>query len=379
MSQAASSIPAHEAFSLQSVVVRPITPNERTLWDHLILKHHYLGTSSLVGEAIRYVALLEGRWVALVGWSAAALKCRPRDEWIGWHPTVRWQRLIFIANNSRFLILPGPHIPNLASRVLALNLKRLSRDWQSIHGHPVLLAETFVDTSRFAGTCYKAAGWVALGKTRGFGKHSRVYVHHGNPKTIFVRLLDGRALLWLRDPKPRPELIRRMVPMKLSAKHADQLIELLRALPDPRKRRGRRHHKISILAVAICAVLSGARSYAAIAQWARLCSQNILKRLRCRFDTRTQRYSPPSEPTIRRVLQSIDVEQVDRALGKWLIALTNRRDGAIAIDGKTLKSARTEDGSQVHLLSAFVHQQGITIAQQQVKKKAMKSLQHPPY
>jgi hypothetical protein len=88
-----------------------------------------------------------------MGWSSAALKCKPRDVWIGWPQVTQWQRLHLIANNSRFLILlPCNHIPNLASKTLGLNLKRLARDWEEIHGHPVLLAETFVDSSRFAGT-----------------------------------------------------------------------------------------------------------------------------------------------------------------------------------------------------------------------------------
>jgi hypothetical protein len=78
-----------------------------------------------------------------------------------------------IVNNSRFLILPDIHIPNLASRILSLNLQRLSNDWQHIYGHPVLIAEPFVDTGRFTGACYKAANWLYLGQTSGYGRHSR--------------------------------------------------------------------------------------------------------------------------------------------------------------------------------------------------------------
>jgi hypothetical protein len=93
--------------------------------------------------------------------------------------------LHLVANNSRFLILSK--IPNLASKTLSLNLKRLSRDWQRIHGHPIVLVETFVEISRFAGTCYKAANWTYVGKTQGFGKSARRYYHHGQPKAVFIR------------------------------------------------------------------------------------------------------------------------------------------------------------------------------------------------
>ena len=197
MFQAASASQVNEIPSFHSILVRPISSTERFDWDTLMATHHYLGFRSLVGESIRYVAEIHGRWVALLGWCAAALKCRPRDAWIGWPQVIQWQRLHLIANNARFLILPGIHIPNLASRILSLNLRRLSTDWEHIHGHPVLLAETFVDTSRYAGTCYRAANWMYLGHTRGFGKSSHRYFHHVQKKAVFVRPLHKRALHWL--------------------------------------------------------------------------------------------------------------------------------------------------------------------------------------
>ncbi len=111
---------------------------------------------------MKYVAEIEGKWVALLGWGTAAFKCGPRDQQIGWSKEQQWQRLVFIANNLRFLILPGVRIPNLASKVLSLNVKRMSSDWQAVFGHPVVLAETFIDHSRFTRTCYQATGWVPL-------------------------------------------------------------------------------------------------------------------------------------------------------------------------------------------------------------------------
>ncbi|MBI4691673.1 MAG: DUF4338 domain-containing protein, partial [Nitrospirae bacterium] len=108
--------------SLSSLEVRPIFANERHEWDSLMGQYHYLGLRNIVGESVRYVALLENRWVALIGWGTAAFKNRHREAWIGWRPEIQWQRLKFIANNVRFLILDS--IPNLASKVLSLNLKR---------------------------------------------------------------------------------------------------------------------------------------------------------------------------------------------------------------------------------------------------------------
>ena len=145
--------------SLKDLIVRPITPGEENDWNTLMAKHHYLGFRCLSGRRLKYVALLDGRWVALIGWGAAALKCSPRDRWINWSEERKYERLQYITNNQRFLILPGVSIKNLASRALALNIKRLSADWETVYGHPILMVETFVDHSRFKGTCYRAAGW----------------------------------------------------------------------------------------------------------------------------------------------------------------------------------------------------------------------------
>ena len=226
--------------------------------------------------------------------------------------------------------------------------------------------ETFVDPSRFAGTSYRAAGWIAVGQTKGFAKTNRTYRYHGQPKTVFVRPLHRRALTWLKDPMAPVERRGKMSASRLSSKQTDALIECLRKLPDPRKRRGIRHGKLSVLSICICAVLSGARSFAAISEWGQRCSQPLLRRLCCRRSPRTQRYEAPSEPTIRRLLQTIDAQAVDDALGEWLAGLCSCEGQDLAIDGKTLKGARRPDGSQVKLLSAFLHQQGTTVAQQEI-------------
>ena len=153
-----SPAPPLNARSLRAVRVRPTWGlEERRRWDHLVENHHYLPFQGLVGRGLRHVAELDGQWVALVGWQAGAFKLKARDGWIGWIPEQQFRRLHLIANNTRFVLLPGPHRPNLASRVLGLSLRRLSSDMRQLHGHPVLVAETFVDPSRFAGTCYRAS------------------------------------------------------------------------------------------------------------------------------------------------------------------------------------------------------------------------------
>jgi Domain of unknown function (DUF4338)/DDE_Tnp_1-associated/Transposase DDE domain len=350
---------------VNGVQVRLISDSERRLWAQLMREYHYLGFQGLVGESLRYVAVYKEQWVALLGWAAPALSCKPRDQWIGWPAALKWHRLPLVANNFRFLILPGMRVHNLASRILALNINRLSQDWHNAYGHPIWLVETFVDPRFFRGTCYKAAGWICLGNTRGFARHAGRYTHHGCPKLVFVRTLRPDASQRLSDPYLSIQLNSEPKPMKLSIRNAELLLEALRTIPDPRMARGMRHKKLSILAIAVCALVCGAHGFAAIAQWAQACSQDMLKRLLCRRDKKTGRYVPPSEPTIRRFIQTVDAEAVDLGLMGWPEAI-GPSDSAIAVDGKTLKGARSPNGRQTHILTAFLHQGATVVAQKAV-------------
>jgi hypothetical protein len=359
----------------EALIVRPIIATEREIWDTLMNRYHYLGLRAIVGESLRYVAFLGDRPVALLGWGAAAFKSRHRDMWIGWEAHLQWRRLCFIANNVRFLILPDIHIPNLASRILGQNLRRLSADWEAVYRHPILLAETFVDNSRYRGTCYKAAGFLPLGETRGFRRNGRKYYLHGKPKTILVRPLRRDVCRLLSDPLSNPKLFKEEgIMVDISTLDIDGkggLLQYLRSIPDHRKKRGIRHRAISILAVSVCAILSGAKSYIAIAEWAQRCSQSMLTKLWCPKSNITGKRVPPSEPTIRRFLDEADAEAVDSTVNAWLERQTgDDKDRVIAIDGKTLKASARKGARQVHLLSAFLHRQEVVIAQVQVDIKS---------
>jgi hypothetical protein len=360
---------------LREVTVRPIRASEKARWDRLMSAHHYLGFRALPGESVRYAAEYRGEWVALLGWGGAAFKCGARDRWIGWTPEQQWRRLQFVACNLRFLILPGVETKNLASRVLSLNVKRLREDWEGFHGHTVALAETFVDPSRFKGTCYRAAGWARLGETRGFGRNAGQYFHHGCPKIVMVYPLVRDAQKMLSSPFIPPELQRgtrsivELVDLnKVRLEGDGGLVDVLAAVKDPRKRRGVRHDQVSILAVAVCACLAGCKSLAAMAQWAGGLAQPLLKRLGCRYNFRLRRYLPPSEPTLRRTLQSVDADEVDTRVGRWLLAQSE--DDGVALDGKTLRGSRSDGGKAVHLMSALLHQEGLVVSQTAVSEKS---------
>jgi hypothetical protein len=173
----------------QTLVVRPVCAEEVLGWRAHMERFHYLGDAALVGESLRYVAHLDGEMVALLSWGAASLRNGPRDRYVGWDEASRKAKLGLVVNNARFLILPWSRRPHLASRVLGANLRRLSRDWEQVYGHRVVLAETFVDTSRFRGTCYRASNWVCVGETQGWSKSGRAYRFHGQPKSVWLYAL----------------------------------------------------------------------------------------------------------------------------------------------------------------------------------------------
>lgn len=148
-------------------------------YKELLNMHHYLGYRSEVGHNMRYIAQADEHPVACMGWAAAALKVACRDRFIGWSAEQRLKRLHLVANNTRFLVIP--RVPHLASHLLAANTRRLAADWQARHGYTPVLLETFVDTTRFKGTCYKAANWIFAGLTQGRGKYDR---HTLRPETV---------------------------------------------------------------------------------------------------------------------------------------------------------------------------------------------------
>jgi len=350
------------------LAIRLVRKEEMSRWQSLMDRYHYLGFRHIVGESLYYVVTCEDEWIALLGWGSAALKCGARDRWIGWEPSLKYRRLKFIANNTRFLILPGWQLPNMASHILAMNTKRLGGDWLRYHGHKVVLAETFVDCSRFDGTCYKAAGWKRLGVTRGYSKNNRRYWKNNRPKYIFVFPLQKGARDILSGLSLPMDIIRdqefgAMLDVnRLPLEGEGGLIELLRSISDPRKRRGVRHRVETILAIAICAALSGARSFCAIYEWALSASPDLLRRLGAR------RKEPPSEPTIRRVLQKIDPLEIDAKVGEWLLRHTNDSNKVISVDGKKLRRSYDDRKKPTYLLSAIVQQEAVVIGQVDIEE-----------
>jgi len=163
----------------------------------LVERHHYLGYRQIVGEHLKYMAFSGNGPLACLGWGGAAWKVACRDQYIGWSADVRKQNLPWLANNTRFLILPWVRVPHLASFLLGQQARVIARDWERVYGHPVVLLETFVDQERFRGICYRAANWVWVGETKGRGKYDRYNERTEPVKDVYVYPLrrDFRRLL----------------------------------------------------------------------------------------------------------------------------------------------------------------------------------------
>ena len=327
----------------------------------------------MFGKGLRHIATVGSTWLALIGWQPGAFKLAARDRWIGWSAEQQFRRLHLIANNARFVILTPRPVPNLASRVLGLSLRRRSRDMQAVHGYPIFLAETFVDPARFAGTCYRASNWRSLGLTRGFSREpggSARWRHHGQPKEIFVFELTANAAEVLSQAETSAQWHGETRTEPMAAPRLRSRFECLGEVPECRRARGKRYPLNTVLALAVAARLAGYRGVTAFAQFARLLSQDQLKAVGAFWSESKQRYTSPSITTFHNILAALPPETLDNAIGQWTGQHSTSR-APVAMDGKDLRGAskQTEDGRRM-MVAAVEHVTGLILGQAEVESKS---------
>jgi hypothetical protein len=340
--------------ALGEIQVRAVERSEERKYQQQMAGHHYLGALGKIGETLWYVATWREQWVAQVSLSASALKCGVRDRWIGWDFRTQYGRLKLIANNSRFLILPGWHLPNVGSRVLSRIERRVGGDWQMRFGHPLLLLETFVDPRRFYGGVYRAANWIELGATLGYRRTRSGYSAQADfSKRVFVRPLCRDARHQLSHASPEHLQLTGGPRIMLNAEQMRHLPQCFKTIPDPRRSQGRRHPLSVVLAISAGATLCGMRGYKAISDWAEALGQKARERFGCRREN--GQYVVPSEFVIRDCLVRIEPGTLDLALNTWNQAW-GAQDEALAMDGKTMKNALDDAGHQTHIMSVVGHE-----------------------
>ena len=339
------------------------TKTDQARVQRLLAKRHYLGNTPPVGDFLIQIVKRERKWLALLVWGAPALRLRDRDQWIGWTSLQRAERLKLVVQNRRYLLLfkKGSE-PNLASQILALSCRHLPDHWEQSFNYRPLVAETFTDPEAFAGTCYKASGWIPLGFSAGNQRHYADYYQTNNhPKKLWVKELAPQAREKACQPLLDPEQQAGTVAapngvLPLPAPMRRSLFEALRHVPDPRAKNNR--FRIgAVLAIVAMAVLSGARQITEVARFAR----RLQPRQRSQLGLPRKRgssgfYQVPSYSVFYQVLTRLDPEDFVRTLNQWLAEHQDQLPRALAMDGKMIRDiigmvslVQSEDGAPVSL------------------------------
>jgi len=357
--------------------VRLVTGDEIGWYNELMREHHPLGVAAS-GRVLRYVAEYGGTPVVLGTFGSAAWRVPVRDEFIGWDPVQRDERLERVCCNQRLCVLPAAEaVPHAASRALAAMLRRLPADHLDAFGVRLMAVESFTDPQAHAGTTYAACGFTEAGRTAGYGRSrgSAHFTRHGQPKAYWVRELASGGIAALPAAFDTRLLTGRRHPdfgaLNMSA-GSGSLLEYLGKVTDHRKPKGVRHDLAAILAVIVVARLCGADSVYAAAQFAAAMPQEALRRCGIRHSKRLGKHVPPSHKTIKRAVRRIDAKAADRQLCAWLRAeaAAGRLDWRhIAAGGKTVRGARDGGGKAPHLLSAYEVRGGIVLGQDEVDGK----------
>lgn len=325
------------------LTVREAETRERERFEALLIEKHPQRAPMRVGQELRMVIEQGGEWVAVLLWTSGCQRLQDRDEWIGWTNTQRSERLKLVVQLRRYLLLhPAGTRPNLASEALAAAVRALPELWKERFGFEPALLESFSDIEAHAGTCYRAAGWKAVGLTKGFAKHrGDLYRFHGRPKKLWVRPLGKQAAEALRavhlpERYAKGATANAQGQMPLRPEEMRSLAQALRATPEPRA--GNRKFPLpALLCVIAMALLSGARDIAQIHRFGWRMHQRQRAGIGFRRKRGTAVCSMPGYSVYRDVLKALDLEAFARVLTEWLAAYQGRLPGALALDGKMIR------------------------------------------
>lgn len=331
------------SFVLKELSVRVLQPHELERAAALLDKEHYLGSLERGCELFQVVEH-KGRWVALLDWGPAAFKLADREEWIGWTPQQRSQRRALVAMNRRFLVLGAARMPNLASKSLALATRALPEQWKGKYGYSPVLAETFSEIERFEGTCYKAAGWVPCGQTKGFSRHrADYYQSHDRPKKLWLKTLNrnARRILTGMDIAPAykkalnersPE---RDLPLK-KGQVGSLASHLMEHFKDPRAS-NRTFRAWSLLCLVAIGLLAGRDNLSAIHRFGLLLTDSQRQWLGFPRKGGARGRKVPSYSALRNLLIQIKPKDFADCLNAWLRDNQGTLPRALAVDGKWIR------------------------------------------
>lgn len=341
------------------MTVRVASAEEVSWFDGLLADHHYLGAGRPVGDYLRQWVEQDGKVAALLVWGPACYALKDRDLWISWSAFQRLERLKLIVQNRRFLVLAKKgESPNLASQSMGAALRALPEQWREHFGYRPLLAESFTDPEAYAGTCYKASNWEAVGFSAGYSRHrADFYVPNERPKRLWLRPLMPDALQRLRSAQLPEDCRAGLVsaPSGTLPVHAEQmgsLLDVFRKAPDPRDSNTR--YRIGpVLTIIAMALLAGRREIAEIARFATTLKPAQRRRLGLPRKKGTRAfYEVPGYGVFYQVLTRMDPEAFAARLNDWLQRRAGTLPQALAMDGKMIRNhiglltlAQHEDGA----------------------------------
>jgi Domain of unknown function (DUF4338)/DDE_Tnp_1-associated len=369
------------------VVVKTARADQIEWFDAQLRDHHYLGAGRPVGDYLRQIVEVRGRAMALLVWGPACYALKDRDRWINWSALQRVERLKLIVQNRRFLILAGKGAePNLASQTMGAALRALPGQWKERHGYRPVLAESFTDPEAYAGTCYKASNWEAVGWSDGYSRHrADFYIPNERPKRLWLRALDPRARVHLcavtlpQDCQggviaPPTGVLPLTQPQMLS------LWEVLREAPDPRGKNVR--FRIgAVLTLVALALLAGRRDFSEIARFATRLSQRQRHLLGLPRKKGSKAFwQVPSYSVFYDLLCRMDPDRFAELLQGWLQAHAAQLPQALAMDGKMIRDhlgvltlAQHEDGAP-QALALFDQKEGTVRTEQTAATSVLEQL-----
>jgi len=345
-----------------SVIARVPSDEEVQWFDRLLADNHYLGAGRPVGDYLRQVIELNGKPVALLVWGPACYSLKDRDQWISWSTSQRRGRLKLIVQNRRFLVLADKgQCPNLASQAMGAALRALPNHWLKRFDYRPLLAESFTDPEAYAGTCYKASNWEAVGMSAGFSRHrADFYVPNDRPKKLWLRPLcaDGRQhLCAVQVPEDcQGGLVATPTgTLPINAEQLSSLLEVFRHGPDPRGA-NTRYRTGPVLTLSAMALLAGRRDIAEIARFATTLNHWQRRRLGLPLKKGTRAfYQVPSYSVFYQLLTRMDPERFASSLNGWLQSRAGTLPQALAMDGKMIRD-------HIGLLTLAQHEDGAPVA-----------------
>jgi hypothetical protein len=370
-----------------AVNVRVVAGEEVRWFDGMLADHHYLGGGRSVGDYLRQAVELNGEPVALLVWGPACYALKDRDLWISWSATQRLERLKLIVQNRRFLVLAAKgQSPNLASQAMGAALRALPGQWLEQFGYRPLMAESFTDPEAYAGTCYKASNWEAVGLSAGYSRHrADFYIPNDRPKRLWMRPLVPEARAWLRGAQ-LPEDCRQGLlaapsgTLPIKAGQLGSLLDVFRKAPDPRDSHTR--YRIGpVLTIIAMALLAGRREIAEIARFATTLSQAQRRRLVLPLRKGTRAFHEvPGYGVFYQVLTRMDPEAFATRLNAWLQSQAGRLPQALALDGKMIRDhiglltlAQHEDGAP-QAVAVYDQKEGTERCEQSAAAKLLEAL-----